>query len=107
MTMIMTDYLRFLLALVVVLGLIALFAWIVRRFRLGGLAGPTMTSGRLAIVETLPIDGRQRLVLIRRDECENLVLIGQDQSLVIESRIERPKEPVAAMKAVKSAMSPS
>ncbi|MEM9626960.1 MAG: flagellar biosynthetic protein FliO [Pseudomonadota bacterium] len=103
----MTDYLRFFVALIIVLGLIALFAWIARRFRLGGLAGASMMSGRLAIVENLPIDGRQRLVLIRRDDRESLVLIGQDRSLVIESGIERPREPVAAMKAVKSAMSPS
>ena len=104
MTMIMTDYLRFVLALVAVLGLIALFAWIVRRFRLGGLAGSAMKSGRLEIVETLPIDGRQRIVLIRRDEKEHLLLIGQDRSMLIENSIERPKEPAGAVKAGKPAL---
>lgn len=105
MTMIMTDYLRFLLALVAVLGLIALFAWIVRRFRLGGLAGSVMKSGRLEIVETLPIDGRQRLVLIRRDEREHLILMGQERSVLIENGIERLKEPAAPMKAANQAVS--
>jgi flagellar protein FliO/FliZ len=85
--MIMTDYLRFLVALIAVLGLIMLLAWVARRFRLGGLAGPAGPSGRLAVVETLPIDGRQRLVLIRRDDREHLILLGQERSLVIESGV--------------------
>lgn len=107
MTMIMTDYLRFVLALVAVLGLIALFAWIARRFHLGGLAGSAMKSGRLEIVETLPIDGRQRLVLIRRDEQEHLILMGQERSVLIENGIERPKKPIVAIKTGKPAMSSS
>ena len=92
MTMVMTDYLRFVLALVAVLGLILLFAWVARRFRLGGLAGSSLTSGRLAIVETLPIDGRQRLVLIRRDDREHLLLLGQERSLVIEAGVDVPEQ---------------
>ncbi|MEM7042739.1 MAG: flagellar biosynthetic protein FliO [Pseudomonadota bacterium] len=90
--MIVTDYLRFVVALGVVLGLIALFAWIARRFRLGGLAGSTVKSGRLEVVESLPIDGRQRLVLLRRDASEHLVLIGQERSVVIESGIKSPRK---------------
>ncbi|MEZ5930489.1 MAG: flagellar biosynthetic protein FliO [Alphaproteobacteria bacterium] len=86
--MIMTDYLRFLLALIAVLALIMLLAWAARRFRLGGLTGAAMPSGRLAVVETLPIDGRQRLILIRRDDREHLLLLGQERSLVIESGVE-------------------
>lgn len=95
--MIMTDYLRFLLALIAVLALIMLFAWIIRRFRLGGFAGSAMTSGRLQVVETLPVDGRQRLVLIRRDDREHLLLIGQERSAVIESGIQtKATHPAAA-----------
>ena len=95
MTMVMTDYLRFALALVAVLGLIALFAWLARHFRLGGLAGSTMRSGRLAIVETLPIDGRQRLVLIRRDDREHLLLLGQERSVLIEAGVDVPGQDLA------------
>lgn len=83
--MIATDYVRFLLALAAVLGMILLLAWAMRRFRLGGLAGSAMTSGRLQVIETLPIDGRQRLLLIRRDDREHLLLVGQERSVVIEA----------------------
>jgi flagellar protein FliO/FliZ len=90
MTMVATDYMRFLLALASVIGMIALLAWCARRFRLGGFVGATLNSGRLAVIETLPVDGRQRLVLIRRDHREHLLLLGQERSLVIESGFETP-----------------
>ncbi|MGI9510670.1 MAG: FliO/MopB family protein [Geminicoccaceae bacterium] len=83
----MTDYLRFIVALVAVLGLIALLAWAARRFRLGGLAGAATATGRLEIVTVLPIDGRQRLALIRRDDREHLLLLGPERSIVIEDGI--------------------
>ena len=80
------SYIRFLLALVLVLGLIALLAWAARRFgfaarSVGGLRG----RRRLTIAEILPIDARRRLVLLKRDEVEHLVLLGPTQDLLIET----------------------
>ena len=74
------DYLRFLGALAFVLGLIALLAWAARRWRLG-----TMPQGtrRLAVIEVLPIDQRRKLVLVRHDAREHLLLLGQDGNHVI------------------------
>jgi flagellar protein FliO/FliZ len=88
MTMVSTDYLRFVLALALVLGLICLVAWIARRFRLGGFPGGGRSAGRLRLVESLPIDARQRLVLVRRDDREHLLLIGPEGGRVIEQGIE-------------------
>jgi flagellar protein FliO/FliZ len=78
------PYWRFFLALAFVVLLIAACAWAARRF---GLAGRFVVAGgkrRLAIVEVLPLDGKHRLVLLRRDEAEHLVLLGQNTDLVIE-----------------------
>ena len=75
------DYLRFLAALVFVLGLIALLAWLARRYRLGG--APANTARRLAVVEVLPIDPRRKLVLVRCDDRDFLLLIGQDGNQVL------------------------
>lgn len=90
-------YLRFVLALIFVLGLIGLVTWLVRRF---GLAGRLAPSGgrqrRLDVVEALPLDGKHRLVLLRRDTVEHLVLIGTTADLVIESGIERQASAEAA-----------
>ena len=104
--MVTTDYLRFLLALAAVLGLITLFAWGARRFRLGGLAGAAMASGRLEVVESLPIDGRQRLVLIRRDDREHLLLLGTERSLVIENGVAPPTGARAVEEVAHSEVSP-
>jgi flagellar protein FliO/FliZ len=77
-------YARFVLALAFVLLLIVVCAWIARRL---GLGGRLITAGgkrRLAILEVLPLDGRRRLVLLKRDEVEHLLLLGQQGDLVIE-----------------------
>jgi flagellar protein FliO/FliZ len=79
---------RFILALLFVLALIGLFAWAARRFGLTGRMGPAMgKSRRLRIVEVAPLDPKTRLVLLRRDEVEHLVLIGPGGGLVVESGI--------------------
>ncbi len=75
------DYLRFLAALAFVLGLIALLAWLARRYRLGG--APAHAARRLEVVEVLPIDPRRKLVLVRCDDRECLLLLGQDGNQVL------------------------
>lgn len=95
------DYLRFLGALVFVLALIALVAWAVRRYGLagglgGGLAGVARgRTKRLAVVASLPLDPRRRLVLVRRDEVEHLLVLGASGETVVERNIaaERPAAP--------------
>jgi flagellar protein FliO/FliZ len=76
-----TDYLRFLAALGFVLGLIGILAWIAARYRLGSVSAKG--TRRLAIVEALPIDPRRKLVLIRCDDREYLMLLGQDGNRLI------------------------
>ena len=89
------DYLRFVGALAFVLGLIALFAWAARRWRLGT-ASPG-TTRRLAVVESLPIDPRRKLVLVRCDRREHLLLLGQDGNrLIAQVAGEAARAPGAA-----------
>lgn len=88
MAMISTDYLRFVLALAVVLGLIALVAWLAKRFRIGSLSSTAIGSARLQVVESLAIDARQRLVIVRRDDREHLLLIGPEAGQLIEAGIK-------------------
>lgn len=80
------TYLRFLLALVFVLGLIGLFAWAARRFSQSGRLWQ-MRPGqaqRLRLVESLPLDPRRRVVLLRMDDTEHLVLLGASTELVLD-----------------------
>jgi flagellar protein FliO/FliZ len=47
---------------------------------------------RLAVVETLMLGPKQRLLIVRRDNVEHLVLSGPDGASVIEANIA-PKAP--------------
>lgn len=82
------TYLRFVLALLLVLGLIAIFAWVLRRFGFGG-ALRTDNRRRIQVLETTPLGPRHRLVLIRRDHTEHLLLLGPQGDVVVERGIER------------------
>jgi hypothetical protein len=82
---------KFFIAFAVVLALIGLTAWLVRRFganRLGG-AGARGRQPRLAVIDAATVDGRRRLVLIRRDNIEHLLMIGGPTDLVVEPNIVR------------------
>lgn len=90
-----SEVLRFVAALIFIIGLIGLCAFVARR--MGFAAGGIVTPGsqkRLAIVEVKPVDAKHRLMLIRRDGKEHLILLGGDQSLLIETGIDAPA-PVA------------
>ena len=83
-------YLRFLFALVFVLALIALLAWLAKRFGVAGAFARQRADRRLSVVESLPVDARHRLVLVRRDDREHLVLLGAGGACPIETGIEPP-----------------
>tara|TARA_B100000427_G_C15481014_1_gene582979 strand:- start:297 stop:641 length:345 start_codon:yes stop_codon:yes gene_type:complete len=89
------GYLRFVLALAFVIGLIALFAALARR---AGWGFPTAAikradGRRLKVVEVSPLDGRRRLILVRRDDTEHLLMVGPTSELVIETGIQAPATP--------------
>jgi flagellar protein FliO/FliZ len=96
------------ISIVVVLGLIAVVYWLVRRYSSGGLG--RIGRGRvprLAIVDAMAVDGRRRLVLVRRDNIEHLILIGGPSDLVVEQAIQRPRtRPVAKPQAAPTAGEP-
>ena len=82
------TYWRFLIALLLVIALIFAAAWVARRLGLGGrLVAVGGKKRRLAIVEVLPLDGKRRLVLLRRDRAEHLLLLGISGDVVVESCI--------------------
>src|SRR5215470_5016016 len=83
--------LKIILFVIVVLGLLALAFWLVRRFG-GGRLGSGAARGRqprLAVIDQANVDGRRRLVLIRRDNIEHLLIIGGPSDVVVEQNIVR------------------
>jgi flagellar protein FliO/FliZ len=79
------------IALAVVLVLIALIAWLVRRVGGSRLGGGSMRGRqpRLAVIDAANVDARRKLVLIRRDNIEHLLMIGGPSDVVIEPNIVR------------------
>jgi len=87
----MQSSVQFILAFVVVLALIGLTAWLVRRFG-GNRLGNNASRGRLprlAVIDAAAVDGRRRLVLVRRDNVEHLLMIGGPSDIVVEPNIVR------------------
>ena len=85
------TYLRFLMALIFVLALIGLLAWLAKRFGVGGKLSVTPGRRRLGIVEVSQLDGKRRLVLVRRDSVEHLLLLGTGSETVVERGIPIPE----------------
>ncbi len=82
------TYMRFALALIFVLALIGVLVAVARRFGFGYATPSKNKHGRrLSIVEIMPIDTKRRLVLVRRDKREHLILLGQTSETLIEDAI--------------------
>ena len=83
--------LTFFFAFVAVLALIGAAAWLVRQFA-GNRLGANTNRGRmprLAVIDAAAVDGRRRLVLVRRDNVEHLLMIGGPTDIVVEPNIVR------------------
>ncbi len=100
---------QFLLTVAIVLALLGMAIWFVRRYsgiRLGGIGRGRVP--RLAVVDALPVDRRRKLVLIRRDNVEHLLLLGGPGDVVVETAIQRVRQrnpqQAAQMAAARAAM---
>ena len=81
---------RFVLAFVVVLILILGIAWALRRFGSGTFRDNARgRQPRLAVIDHASVDGRRRLILVRRDNVEHLLMIGGPTDIVVEPNIVR------------------
>jgi flagellar biogenesis protein FliO len=69
------------LVFVILLGLISVTAWAVRR--------RGRRSPRLAVIDYTIVDRRRRLILVRRDNVEYLVMIGGPTDIVVDSNFVR------------------
>ena len=91
------DFARAIFGLAFVLGLIGLCAWAARRYapQLMAKLGAERGARRLQVMETLVLDPARRLVLVRVDDEERLILLGEGREL-IEPRTPAPRATVEA-----------
>src|SRR6201999_3668595 len=74
-----------------IVAMMAVAALLVRRFA-GNRLGANTQRGRmprLAVIDAAAVDGRRRLVLVRRDNVEHLLMIGGPSDIVVEPNIVR------------------
>lgn len=78
------DLLRAVFGLAVTLGLIGLAAWAARRYAPQLMARLQAQKGarRLQVIETLVLDPARRLVLVRVDDEERLILLGEGREMI-------------------------
>jgi flagellar protein FliO/FliZ len=82
------QYLKYIVGLLIVLGLIALVALLARR--LGMVPRATRDPSaprRLSITDVISVDAKRRLVLVKRDDREHLLLLGPERDIVVERNI--------------------
>lgn len=95
------DYLRAILGLAITLGLIGLAAFVLRRYAPQFLERMQTSRGerRLSVVETLVLDPARRLVLVRIDNEERLLLLGEGRELIEPRQRSTTIQPAAPGKA--------
>lgn len=92
------------LALGIVLVLIVFSVWILKfLFRASNNLGRAANK-RLSVVDTIAVDAKRQLMIVRRDNVEHLILTGGPQDLIVESDI--PVERLSPVAARRRGMTP-
>jgi flagellar biogenesis protein FliO len=91
------SWLTMLLALGVVVVLIFLVVWLLKfLFNASGNVARGRNK-RLSVVDSLALDPKRHLLIVRRDDVEHLILVGGPQDVVVEAGIaiadEQPTQP--------------
>lgn len=81
------TWLTALFALGIVVVLIVLGVWLLKLVFNASSSVARGRNRRLAVVDTLALDPKRQLLIIRRDDVEHLILVGGPQDVVIEANI--------------------
>jgi flagellar protein FliO/FliZ len=79
------GYIRFVVGLLAVLAMIVVAVWIAKRLGLGTTTGFRGKGRRLSLVEVMPLDQKRKLVLVRHDETDHLILLGAAHETLLSS----------------------
>jgi len=83
-----TQYLRFVAALIFVLALIGAGAYALRAFGFIQQGVRRQNDRRLGIVESMLLDARRRLIIVRRDNKEYLLLLSPSGETLVDANID-------------------
>jgi flagellar protein FliO/FliZ len=79
-------------ALGIVIVLILLAVWLLKL--VSNVSGNVARgrNKRLAVLDTLAVDQKRQLLIIRRDDVEHLILVGGPQDIVVETGFAEPED---------------
>ena len=90
----MSETVIYAMSIVMLIGAAGLGLWFLRQsLGLTGMPLFTPRQRRLGIVESTSIDGRRRLLLVRRDNVEHLIMTGGPVDVLVETGIPIPPRP--------------
>lgn len=94
----LVEILRAFFGLSVVIGLILGLAYVLRRYAPALMAKLQAQRGtkRLEVIETLVLDPARRLVLVRLDKTERLILLGEGRELDAPGSVSVKPVPVSS-----------
>lgn len=91
----LNNLIYYVIAFVFVIALILIGARLLKRTASGGNSkGGSFLRGRerrLGVVEAASVDGRRKLILLRRDNVEHLIMTGGPVDVVVETGIQSPQ----------------
>ena len=87
----MADYIKFASALILVLAMMGILGLILKKLNGGDIGRKIGTPKRLSITEQRMIDAKHKMVLIKRDDVERLVILSNTDTIVVEDGIKPPK----------------
>ena len=90
------SYLKFFFALLFVLGLIGGLAFLAKRFGIGN-KGPLFNRkhNTLSIIETLQLDSKRRIITVRRNSTEYLILLGIGGDILLDTQPSRSSDNIS------------
>mgnify|MGYP000571698104 CR=1 FL=1 len=98
------NFFQYFAALLLVLGLLGGLALVLRRSGLAGLMPNFQRTGtlrRMEIAASVMLDARRRVVAVRVDEEEHIILLGMSGETVLDRRSAPPRfEPVRPDEAI-------
>jgi hypothetical protein len=84
----MSDGVVYIISIALLIALASLAFWIMRQsLGTGGMMFFQAKHKRLGLVESTSVDGRRRLLLVRRDNVEHLILTGGPVDVLVETGI--------------------
>ena len=90
----MLEIARYFAALLLVLALIGGAGLAARKWGVPGVT-KAVSDKRLAVVETLMIGPRQKLLIVRRDQVEHVIFTGPEGVCLVENGIAPPAQKAA------------